>query len=60
MEAVVTTVDDDEDSKTYVGVTVCRGPGRHRLLLTRPYHEAGRIIEIPRAQIKSVQSLVQE
>lgn len=59
MESVVTTIDDEDAEHTFVGVTVCKGPGRHRLLLTRPYHEAGRIVEIPRSDIESVEVLDQ-
>jgi hypothetical protein len=53
METEVTTVANGR-TRTYVGLTVCRGPGRHRLLLTRPYNEAGRIVEIPISTIESV------
>lgn len=28
---------------------------RHRLLLSRPYHEAGRVVEIPRSSIDSIE-----
>jgi hypothetical protein len=50
MESIVTT-DEDE---TRVGITICEGPGQFRMVLTRPYHEAGRIIEIPREDITSI------
>jgi hypothetical protein len=51
MESIV-TIDEDE---TRVGITICEGPGQFRMVLTRPYHEAGRIIEIPREDITSVE-----
>lgn len=56
MEAMVETV---EDGKTRVrtGTTVCEGPENYRLVLTRPYHEAGRVIEIPRSYIRSVKAV---
>lgn len=53
METIVNSEDDGEQ-RTYVGVTVCRGPGQLRLVLTRPYHEAGQIVEIPRDKVESV------
>lgn len=53
MESMVTT-DEDE---THVGITVCEGPKRLRMVLTRPYHEAGHIIEIPRADIASIEEI---
>lgn len=52
METIVESEDDGEQ-KTHVGVTVCRGPGQVRLILTRPYHEAGRVVEIPLEKIES-------
>lgn len=53
METIVES-EDDGKHQTHVGVTVCQGPGRLRLVLTRPYHEAGRVVEIPRDKVKSV------
>lgn len=53
METIVES-DDDGKHRTYVGVAVCRGPRQMRLLLTRPHHEAGRIVEIPRDKVESV------
>jgi len=46
-------VKTDED-ETHIGITICEGPGQFRMVLTRPYHEAGRIIEIPREDIISI------
>lgn len=54
MEAMVKTSEDGE-GQTLVGITICRGPGRFRMVLTRPYHEAGRIVEIPRQDIASIE-----
>lgn len=51
MESMVKT-DEDE---THVGIPICEGPGQFRMVLTRPYHDAGRIIEIPREVIASVE-----
>jgi len=56
MEAMVRTKEDGE-SQILVGITICRGPGRFRMVLTRPYHEAGRIVEIPRQDIESVEPI---
>ncbi len=53
METIVKS-EDDGGHRTYVGVAVCRGPGQVRLVLTRPYHEAGRIVEIPQDKVESV------
>lgn len=53
METIVESADDGEH-QTYVGVTVCQGPRTIRLVLTRPYHEAGRVVEIPRDKVQSV------
>ena len=53
MEAVV-TAENDGDVECYVGLKVCEGPGTYRLVLTRPYHHAGRIVEIPSCRIASV------
>lgn len=54
METIVKS-EDDGKLRTHVGVAVCRGPGQFRLVLTRPYHEAGRVVEIPRHQIETVE-----
>ena len=51
MESMVKT-DEDE---THIGITICEGPGQFRMVLTHPYHEAGRIIEIPREDIVSIE-----
>lgn len=53
METIVKSEDDGE-RRTYVGVAVCRGPCLLRLVLTRPYHEAGQIVEIPQDKVASV------
>lgn len=57
MEAMVKTKDDGK-SQTLVGITICRGPGRFRMVLTRPYHDAGRIVEIPSQDVESVEPVV--
>lgn len=54
MEAIV-KAEDEGEARTYVGVTVCQGPGQVRLVLTRPYHEAGRVVEIPRNHVESLE-----
>ena len=41
--------------KTHIGITICEGPGNFRMVLTRPYHDAGHIIEIPRDEIESIE-----
>ena len=56
METMVKS-EDDGKSKTHVGITVSEGPGKLRLILTRPYHEAGQIVEIPHEEIKSVETV---
>lgn len=56
MEAVVETSENGE-SRTHIGITVCDGPGQHRLLLTEPYHQAGQVIEIPHSDITDVKAL---
>jgi len=43
------------DDETHIGIPICEGPGQFRMVLTRPYHEAGHIIEIPRENIASVE-----
>lgn len=54
MEAIVKSEGDGEN-RTHVGVAVCRGPGQFRLVLTRPYQKAGRVVEIPLHTIQSVE-----
>lgn len=56
MESMVKTKENGS-SQTLVGITICRGPGRFRMVLTRPYHEAGRIVEIPHQDIESVEAV---
>jgi hypothetical protein len=56
MESMVKT-EGDGKSTTHVGITICRGPGRYRMVLTRPYHEAGRIVEIPTGDIASIETI---
>lgn len=56
METMVKS-EDDGKTKTHVGITVSKGPGKLRMILTRPYHEAGQIVEIPREEIESVDSI---
>lgn len=53
MEAVVETTENGT-IRTHVGITVCKGPGLLRLLLTKPYHQAGQVVEIPHSQITEV------
>lgn len=57
MEAMVKTRESGRAAQTLVGITVCRGPGRFRMVLTRPYHEAGHIVEIPREDIESIEQV---
>ena len=45
---------DDGGSKVMVGVTVCEGPNTYRLLLTHPHQAEGRIVDIPRSDIESI------
>lgn len=45
---------DDGNSKVMVGVTVCEGPNTYRLLLTHPHQAEGRIVDIPRRDIESI------
>jgi hypothetical protein len=54
MECKVTT-DDGDGARSYIGITVCDGPGQHRLILTRPYQDAGHVVEIPTADIEAVE-----
>lgn len=56
MEAMV-TAEDDGTTRTFVGLTICEGPATRRLVLTRPYHEAGRIVEIPNGNISSIEAV---
>jgi hypothetical protein len=53
MDAVVEKTETGE-SRIHIGITVCDGPGQHRLLLTKPYHQAGHVVEIPRSRIEAV------
>jgi hypothetical protein len=54
METLVKT-EDDGTTRTFVGLTICEGPETRRLILTRPYHEAGHIVEIPNSRIESIE-----
>jgi hypothetical protein len=56
MESMVKTREDGK-TETHVGLMICKGPGRFRMVLTRPYHEAGRIVEIPREEITSIDAV---
>lgn len=56
MEAIV-TAEREGKTQTYVGMKICAGPGTCRLVLTRPYHQAGRIVEIPRSSIESMDAV---
>ena len=56
MDAVVEKTATGE-SRIHIGITVCDGPGQHRLLLTKPYHQAGHVVEIPRSRIEAVTPL---
>ncbi len=42
------------DGTSQVGITVSKGPGTSRLLLTRPYSDEGQVIEIPLEEIETV------
>lgn len=44
----------DGESKVMVGVAVCEGPKTFRLLLTHPHQTEGRIVDIPRDDIESI------
>lgn len=56
MESMVKTREDGQTA-TRIGLTICKGPGRFRMVLTRPYHEAGRVVEIPREEITSIEAV---
>lgn len=56
METKVTS-EGDGTTRTYVGIKVSDGPGRLRLLITRPYNDAGHVVEIPRESIKSIDTV---
>ncbi|MGA7270242.1 MAG: hypothetical protein WB239_04145 [Acidimicrobiia bacterium] len=43
------------DGTYHVGITVSKGPGTYRLLLTRPYIDEGQVIEIPLEEITEVE-----
>lgn len=47
-------VESDGDTRVMVGVTVCEGPKTYRLLLTHPHQTEGRIVDIPRERIESI------
>jgi hypothetical protein len=49
--------EDDGKTKTHIGIPVSKGPKRLRLILTRPFHEAGHIVEIPQDDIKSIETI---
>ena len=48
---------EDGETKVMVGVTVCEGPNTYRLLLTHPHQAEGRIVDIPRGDIESVDAV---
>jgi hypothetical protein len=56
MEKLV-VVERDGENRNLFGIPVCEGPGAVRLVVTRPYHEAGRIIEIPLDDVESIDDL---
>lgn len=56
METMVKS-EDDGKTRTHVGITVATGPKRLRLILTRPYHEAGQIVEILCDDIESIETV---
>lgn len=56
MESMVTT-EEDGTSQVHVGITICEGPGRYRMVLTRPFSAQGQIIEIPVEEIESIETV---
>jgi hypothetical protein len=56
METMVTAKQNGH-TETYVGLTICEGPGTCRLILTRPYHQAGRIVEIPNSTVTAIETV---
>lgn len=56
MESMVTT-EDKGSSRVHIGITICQGPGRYRMVLTRPYNEQGQIVEIPVDEIESIETI---
>ena len=55
MEIQVAVADDEGSKREYVGLEVCRGPGVMRVLLTRPFGQAGRTVSLPLDQVQSVE-----
>lgn len=51
------TTEDDGTSQVHVGITICKGPGRYRMVLTRPFSDQGRIVEIPVDEIESIETV---
>ncbi len=56
MESMVTS-EEDGISQVHVGITICEGPGRYRMVLTRPFSDQGQIVEIPVDEIESVETV---
>lgn len=56
MESMVTT-EEDGTSQVHVGITICEGPGRYRMVLTRPFNDQGQIVEIPVDEIASIETV---
>lgn len=56
-EVQVVVRNDDGEDELFVGLEVSNGPAMMHLILTRPYPEAGRTIDIPCEQVVSVARL---
>lgn len=50
----VIDIDSNGHSSTHFGVPICKGPGVYRMMVTWPSAEEGKVIEIPRAQIREI------
>lgn len=50
----VVRVTKKESEETYIGIPIAEGPATFRLVLTWPYQEEGRIVEIPVEEIAEV------
>lgn len=53
-EVEVQISDPFRGRRRYIGRAISKGPGLLRLLLTRPYGQAGRTVEVPVEQVEDV------
>lgn len=46
-----------KDGRKFMGFAVCEGPQTYRVMVTWPYREEGRVVEVDRREIEEIRTV---